>query len=150
VAKVSITGINIATTQGTVTLHWTGSSSDIDYYNVYKAVPTTGLVGGAAILVPPSAAFGFIGNAYGEEFVDTNIIADFTQSPPSARNPLANGRVVGFNITAARSWLRNRRDSNDNRSQWCNSPHRPDSQYQRIGGDRRLWSVSSLILRDII
>src|SRR4029077_1185510 len=56
-ASVSPTGINIATTQGSITLRWNGADN-ANYYNVYKAVPATGKVGGAGILVTPGSSHG--------------------------------------------------------------------------------------------
>jgi hypothetical protein len=93
-AAASITGINIAATQGTITLRWAASAGAV-YYNVYKAIPSPG-----AVLVGPTASFGFVGTAYGTEFTDSNIIADFSETPPRNNNPLANGRVIDFVITA--------------------------------------------------
>jgi hypothetical protein len=93
-AFAQITGINIAATQGTITLRW-ATVNTAQYYNVYKAVPSPG-----AVLVLPTSPYGFIGASYGNEFTDSNIIADFSSTPPRNDNPLANGRVVGFNITA--------------------------------------------------
>jgi hypothetical protein len=92
-AFAQITGINIAATQGTITLRWATVNS-AQYYNVYKAVPSPG-----GVLVLPTSPYGFIGSSYGNEFTDSNIIADFSSTPPRNDNPLANGRVIGFNIT---------------------------------------------------
>jgi hypothetical protein len=93
-AAAAVTGINIAATQGTITLRW-AASVGAAYYNVYKAIPSPG-----AVLIGPTASFGFVGTAYGTEFTDSNIIADFSETPPQNNNPLANGRVIDFVITA--------------------------------------------------
>jgi hypothetical protein len=87
-----VTGINIAATQGTITLRW-AAVANAQFYFVYKAISSPG-----GVLVAPSASYGFVGTAYGPEFTDSNIIADFSQSPPSNRNPLANGQVIGYTI----------------------------------------------------
>jgi hypothetical protein len=88
-----VTGINIAATQGTITIRW-NAVANAQYYNVYKAVPSPG-----GVLVLPTSPYGFIGSSYGNEFTDSNIIADFSESPPRNDNPFDNGRVIGFNIT---------------------------------------------------
>jgi hypothetical protein len=93
-AAAAVTGINIAATQGTITLRW-AASVGAAYYNVYKAIPSPG-----AVLIGPTASFGFVGSAYGTEFTDSNIIADFSETPPQNNNPLANGRIIDFVITA--------------------------------------------------
>jgi hypothetical protein len=81
----SLVGINIAATQGTVSLKWTGVN-DALYYFVYRAIPSPG-----GVLVPVTASFGFLGIAYGPRFNDSNIVADFSTSPPLINRPFKNG-----------------------------------------------------------
>jgi hypothetical protein len=89
----SLVGINIASTQGTVDLKWTGVD-DAQYYFVYRAIPSPG-----GVLVPVTASFGFLGIAYGPRFADSNIIADFSTSPPIINRPFKNKRVIGYSIS---------------------------------------------------
>lgn len=57
-------------------------------YNVYKSEVST------IAPVPDGVPYGFIGNCTGTTFIDSNIEADFSQSPPIARNPFAPGAAV--------------------------------------------------------
>jgi hypothetical protein len=92
---ISPAGIDIASTQGTVTVFF-GQIGGASYYKVYKALPSPG------DKVPNYAQqFGFAGYTYGTSFLDSNIVADFTKAPPSRNDPFAVGQVTGFNISAS-------------------------------------------------
>jgi hypothetical protein len=84
--------VNIAATAGSITLSWTGVAG-VNQYNIYKATP---IIGAA---VPAGVAFGFAGFSYGTQFVDSNIVADFAQVPPTHQNPFAQGPILGVLIT---------------------------------------------------
>jgi hypothetical protein len=43
---------------------------------------------------------GFIGRAYGPQFIDNNITPDFTKTPPQRSAPFVNGAIAEVNITA--------------------------------------------------
>lgn len=88
--------VNIAGTAGTITITWTGVSG-IGSYNIYKATPSVGAP------VPTGVLFGFAGSAYGAQFLDSNIVADFSQVPPTHQNPFARGQVIGVAPTAGGS-----------------------------------------------
>jgi hypothetical protein len=64
------------------------------YYNVYKATRRYGAA------VPAGATHGFIGYAFGSNFIDTNIVSDFSLTPPIAQNPFLGGPVTGYTVTA--------------------------------------------------
>lgn len=85
---------NIAAAPGTVTLKWTPLAG-VNEYNVYKATP-----GYASAAIPDGVLFGYVGTAYGNEFIDSNIIPDFAQVPPYHRNPFARGQITGLTVTA--------------------------------------------------
>lgn len=75
---------NITTTAGTNTITWsavTGAAS----YNVYK---TELSVAGA---VPAGQAYGYIGYATALSFIDSNIVPDFSTTPPIVDNPFSGG-----------------------------------------------------------
>jgi len=94
VPMVSDAGINIATTEGTVSLLWAGVAG-AQYYKVWKALPAHG------DKVPlPSEQFGFAGYSYGNAFTDSNIVPDFTRAPISVADPFAPGALTGYTITA--------------------------------------------------
>lgn len=83
--------VNIAATAGTITLSWTPVAGVIQQ-NVYKALP------GFSAAPPAGSQFGFAGYAFGGQFQDSNITADFTQVPPLARNPFARGQITGAEV----------------------------------------------------
>lgn len=58
-------------------------------YNVYQAPPSYGTA------VPIGAVFAFVGKSYGTRFVNTNILADQTVTPPLHLNPFARGAIIG-------------------------------------------------------
>lgn len=65
----------------------------VSTYNVYAATPSY------AVAVPTGASFGYIGSTFGNQFTDTNIIADFTTVPPLHNNPFARGQVASVTAT---------------------------------------------------
>ena len=86
-------GINIAATQGTVTVRWE-PVDQAKFYKVYKALPSHGNV-----IPAVTEQFGFAGYAYGPVFTDSNIVADFAHSPVQAADPFAPGAIIGYHIT---------------------------------------------------
>jgi hypothetical protein len=90
-----VTGIDMASTPGSITVTW-NTVLNAAYYNVYKAIP------GYANKVPPfTSSFGFCGIAYGNIFVDSNIIPDFTKAPPLHRDPFSPRQINDITITAS-------------------------------------------------
>lgn len=79
--------VDIAATAGTITVTWAGVAG-INQYNIYKASP------GYGTAPPVGALFGYAGSAFGTQFLDSNIVADFTQVPPLHKNPFAPGQVL--------------------------------------------------------
>ena len=90
---VSGAGINISTTNGTVTVYWTPIAGAV-FYKVYKALPTQG-----DTIPAPSEQLGFVGYSYGTTFTDSNIIAAFEHTPLRPNDPFAPSPIIGFNIT---------------------------------------------------
>ena len=98
---------DIATHSGSEVVNWAGVTT-AGYYNVYKAQPAyTPYPGntGNASPVPLGAQFGFAGQTAGTQFIDTNIIADYTQVPPVHFNPFARGTILYADITNPGSGL---------------------------------------------
>ena len=87
IATIS-SAVNIAATAGSITITWS-PVVDVNQYNVYKASP---VISGQ---VPVGSLFGFAGSAYGVQFVDSNIVADYSQVPPKHKNPFARGQIIG-------------------------------------------------------
>src|ERR1035437_5618905 len=69
-------------------------------YNVYEATP---LYNTGAITPQIGVPFGFVGTAIGSSFVDTNIIPDFSRTPPLHSNPFALKGIIEVDVTAAGS-----------------------------------------------
>lgn len=87
--------VDITVTAGSVTITWSVVPG-VNEYNIYKATPVyAGSLTGATVPPPIGAQFGYAGSAYGTQFVDSNIVADFSQVPPNHRNPFARGIVIG-------------------------------------------------------
>ena len=87
IAKIS-NAVDVASTAGSITVSWTPVAGVQEYY-VYKALP------GYGAPVQSGAQFGYAGFTYGNSFVDSNITADFSQSPPTHANPFARGVITG-------------------------------------------------------
>ena len=64
-------------------------------YNVYEA--TASYFG----VVPTGVQYGFIGTCTGTSFVDTNIAADFNQTPPVSKNPFVGSGIDHITVTTA-------------------------------------------------
>lgn len=75
--------VDITSTAGTISIGW-NSVAGAASYNIYRASP------GYGTEVPAGSLFGFIGTSTGTQFIDSNIIPDFSQVPPTHQNPLAN------------------------------------------------------------
>src|SRR4029077_7239718 len=87
VGSVAAAG-DIAVVQGAITITW-AAVSGAAFYNVYMAPPG---VGNSA--VPIGSAFGFIGSAFGTQFLNSNIVPDETITPPLHLNPFARGQIL--------------------------------------------------------
>ncbi|MBB3453885.1 hypothetical protein FHT86_002141 [Rhizobium sp. BK313] len=87
---------DIATSAGSVTITYSYVPS-VTEYNVYKASPRFG------DFPPLGSLFGFAGRSFGLSFTDSNILPDFTQVPPTHKNPFARGQIIGLNLTSGGS-----------------------------------------------
>lgn len=83
---------DISVNAGSNTISWE-AIADATSYNIYKATPSY------EAQVPVGASYGYAGTAFGTEFTDTNILADFTQVPPIHSDPFARGSIAGITIT---------------------------------------------------
>jgi hypothetical protein len=111
-----LNAVDIAATAGSVTITWNGVAN-VNEYNVYKAQPTYM----AATITPGSGSdpatysysncpappvgsmLGYVGSAYGTQFIDSNTLPDFSQVPPTHSNPFARGQIIGCFPTAGGS-----------------------------------------------
>lgn len=85
--------VNITSTAGYVQVSWSPVSG-AQWYNVYRAPIAN------AADVPAGANHGYVGVAYGTQFVDGNIVADFTKTPPLHADPFAQGAITAITTTA--------------------------------------------------
>lgn len=86
--------VNYTLAEGSAQLKWT-MEPKADYYNVYRAnvVPKLGSYAGTGGIITRAMDLGYLGRTKGTEFRDTNIIPDFTRSPPQHNNPFANASI---------------------------------------------------------
>lgn len=91
---VVVNSVDYATTAGSLKLTWS-PVANAQSYNVYRSNLTPD--GGDA---SRSMLVGFVGSSVGTEFIDTNIIPDFTLTPPENYNPFTDGAVTYIDVTA--------------------------------------------------
>lgn len=84
---------DIRSTAGSNTIAWSAAPYAAAY-NIYEAVVSYGAA------VPTGVQFGFIGTTKGTSFVDSNIGADFTQTPPISKNPFVGYSIASVTVTA--------------------------------------------------
>lgn len=89
---------DIAINAGSNTITWRAVVGAVSY-NIYSAIPSY------SVAAPLGSSFGFLGEAFGTQFVDGNITADFTKVPPTHQNPFARGAIIGVQPTAGGSGL---------------------------------------------
>ena len=88
--------VNIGQTAGSIKITW-GAVQEAGSYNVYKAPEAFGFD------VPIGSIFGYIGSALGASFVDSNVIADFSVTPPLVQIPFYQGQIIRVVVTAGGS-----------------------------------------------
>lgn len=86
--------VNYALTAGSAKFTWTPLAG-ASYYEVYRS-----RIASSDANVIYSNEVGFIGNAFGPQFVDDNIIPDFTKTPTQFVDPFASGAISAIEITA--------------------------------------------------
>lgn len=96
----SASSVDISITAGSVTVTWdpvAGATS----YNVYRAPAAVWNTGSGASAtpqyVPVGSSFGFAGSTVGTQWVDNNVVPDFTTTPPLHEDPFAPGQIL--NVT---------------------------------------------------
>lgn len=84
---VSLKNNDIAVNAGSNTVTWSPVSGAV-YYNIYGSTPSY------QAPVPVGVNYGYVGEAFGTSFVDTNITADFSRVPPTHQDPFARGQIT--------------------------------------------------------
>ncbi len=97
-------GANIQTQAGANTVNW-ALVGNAQYYNVYRSPGSVDTSGVGPNPVPAGSIFGFVGSAYGTQFVDTQPTTDLSQTPPTHENPFAPGQILAVEITGIGSGL---------------------------------------------
>ena len=87
---VDVQNNDISINAGSNTITWSSGPSNATSYNIYSATPAynTGSDPGFA-----GVPYGLIGSATGVQFIDTNIVPDFTTPPPIHENPFATNNL---------------------------------------------------------
>ena len=92
----SVENNDISVYAGSNTITWKPVAGAV-YYNVYASTPSYNAP------VSVGVNYGFLGEAFGTAFTDTNITATFTQVPPTHKDPFARGQITGVTILTAGS-----------------------------------------------
>jgi hypothetical protein len=87
--------VNTITVAGSSLKFTWAAVAGASHYRIYRTqiVPT-----GADI--SRSQPLGFVGIAFGPEFIDSNIVPNYTETPPVYRNPFADGAIEYIRVTA--------------------------------------------------
>ena len=89
-------GVDMAVTAGSNGVYWGQNGIGGVRFNIYRA-PTSYNTGGStteAEPVPAGAIFSYVGSSTGNQFIDSNIIPDTSQSPPSHNDPFSPGQIT--------------------------------------------------------
>lgn len=89
--------VNYTVTAGSISFNW-GIHTQAAAYNVYRS-----RVFSDGTKLNRGTEFGYIGKSIGSQFVDNNIVPDFSKTPPNGDNPFAPGRIESILVTAAGS-----------------------------------------------
>ena len=92
-----INSVDIAGQFGTITVRWSPVAG-AGTYNVYRAAPDYTNQGNFA-----GQLFYYVGSSATTSWQDTNVVADFTTSPPQHTNPFANGVILSVTMNATGS-----------------------------------------------
>jgi len=82
-----INSVNYTTTAGSVKINWNIFPGAVSY-NIYRSI----VVADHEDLTK-GFDLGYIGRVEGTRFIDSNIIPDFTKTPPNESNPFASGAI---------------------------------------------------------
>ena len=87
--------VNYTTTAGFYKLTWTAVTDAVSY-NIYRSQ----IVDSGAANVTRAMQLGFLGISFGPEFIDNNIIPNFSIAPPEFFDPFADSSVLHIDVTA--------------------------------------------------
>jgi hypothetical protein len=85
---------DLRTTPGSNSINWLPVAGAVSY-NVYKSdISYFGAI-------PAGVPYGFIGNVTGNQLIDSNILADFSITPPVGTNPFTGSGLASITQTSA-------------------------------------------------
>ncbi|TXH15901.1 MAG: hypothetical protein E6R03_06410 [Hyphomicrobiaceae bacterium] len=84
--------VNFTSTAGSVLVAWSPVPGAA-YYNIYRST-----VSNEGSRASRAQQLGFAGRAYGTNFIDNNIIPDFTRLPPQFNNPFADLQIKWIDV----------------------------------------------------
>lgn len=94
---ILVTGfVNYTVTAGSMSLSWPAVPGAVRY-RIYRSIITENPAMSVA------QALGFIGETTAPQFIDNNIISDFSIAPPQYNDPFADGAVLAVEVTASGS-----------------------------------------------
>ena len=95
--------VDMGVTAGSITVTW-APIAGAGAYNIYRTAPcynTNPTDTAEALPVPAGAGYYFAGSAYGNQFVDTNVVTDASETPPQHADPFAPGQILFVVMTAS-------------------------------------------------
>lgn len=87
--------VSIATTSGSISISWNAAAR---LHYIYKAIPAY-----AGATVADGALTGYIGSSFSNQFVDSNLLPDFSQTPPLHNDPFARGQITSVSVVTSGS-----------------------------------------------
>tara|TARA_R110000868_G_scaffold307378_2_gene568852 strand:- start:19135 stop:21927 length:2793 start_codon:yes stop_codon:yes gene_type:complete len=85
--------VNYSLVAGSLRVSW-AYGADVDYWNVYRS-----LIYPTGAQVTKGEDLGFLGRSYTTQFIDTNIVPDFTKLPPINFDPFETGTIIDIEVT---------------------------------------------------
>lgn len=90
--KLNTATVNFTSTDGRMVVDFTSVVGAVRY-NIYRSI-----VVADGDFIDIGYTLGYLGSSRVNQFVDENIIPDFTRSPPTYGNPFANGQALYFDV----------------------------------------------------
>jgi hypothetical protein len=88
-----VSSVDISITAGSITLVCSTVPTAVSY-NFYKAPAAIYINGGPPQTVPIGSQFGFAGSSAAPTFLDQNVVADASTTPPLHQDPFAPGQIL--------------------------------------------------------
>lgn len=86
-------------------ISWPASPSAPAYYKVYKVGPFKST--SAGVPEPMPSVFGYIGQSISQTFIDNDIAADYSQTPPQYQDPFSPGQLAQIQVSGGTGYSGN-------------------------------------------